>query len=130
MFFKYDSKGTQSGISDPKVDEMIAKATAATGDERAKDWSELFAYLHDDVVPDVLLFHMVGFARVGDKIDLHADHRDQLAARARGHRVQVSLRRGRAPAGVPADPQGPKMIQAAVRAAVTKRKVAARRRPR
>lgn len=68
MFFKYDSKGKQSGISDPKVDEMIAKATAATGDERAKDWSELFAYLHDDVVPDVLLFHMVSFARVGDKI--------------------------------------------------------------
>jgi len=69
MFFKYDSNGRQSGISDPKVDEMIAKATAATGDERAKDWSELFAYLHDEVAPDVLLFHMVSFARVGDRID-------------------------------------------------------------
>ncbi len=69
MFFKYDSEGRQSGISDPKVDEMIAKASAATGDERAKDWSELFAYLHDEVVPDVLLFHMVSFARVGDRID-------------------------------------------------------------
>ena len=68
MFFKYASDGRQSGISDPKVDEMIAKASAATGDERAKDWSELFAYLHDEVVPDVLLFHMVSFARVGDKI--------------------------------------------------------------
>lgn len=68
MFFKYDSEGRQSGISDPEVDEMIAKASAATGDERAEDWSELFAYLHDEVVPDVLLFHMVSFARVGDKI--------------------------------------------------------------
>lgn len=68
MFFKYDSKGRQSGISDPKVDEMIAAASAATGDERTKDWSKLFAYLHDEVVPDVLLFHMVSFARVGDKI--------------------------------------------------------------
>ena len=68
MYFKYDSKGRQSGISDPKVDEMIASASAATGDARAKDWSNLFAYLHDDVVPDVLLFHMVSFARVGDKI--------------------------------------------------------------
>lgn len=68
MFFKYDSEGRQSGISDPKVDEMIAKASAATGDERARDWSELFAYLHDEVVPDVLLFHMVSFARVGDRI--------------------------------------------------------------
>ena len=94
MFFKYASEGRQSGIADPKVDEMIAKATAATGDERAKDWSELFAYLHDEVVPDVLLFHMVSFARVGDKIALHADDRDQLAARAGGHRLQVSAGAG------------------------------------
>ncbi|KAB2858108.1 MAG: peptide ABC transporter substrate-binding protein, partial [Bauldia sp.] len=50
MFFKYDSKGRQSGIADPKVDDMIAKATAATGDERTKDWQQLIAYLHDDVV--------------------------------------------------------------------------------
>jgi peptide/nickel transport system substrate-binding protein len=68
MFFKYASEGRQSGIADPKVDEMIAKATAATGDERTKAWQELFAYLHDEVVPDVLLFHMVSFARVGDRI--------------------------------------------------------------
>ena len=69
MFFKYASDGRQSGIADPKVDEMIAKATAATGEERTKDWQELFAYLHDEVVPDVLLFHMVSFARVGDRIE-------------------------------------------------------------
>jgi peptide/nickel transport system substrate-binding protein len=69
MFFKYDSQGRQSGINDPKVDEMIATASAATGEERAQDWSKLFAYLHDEVVPDVLLFHMVSFARVGDRIE-------------------------------------------------------------
>lgn len=69
MFFKYASDGRQSGIADPKVDEMIANASAATGDARTKDWQELFAYLHDEVVPDVLLFHMVSFARVGDRID-------------------------------------------------------------
>ena len=69
MFFKYDSQGRQSGIADPRVDEMIATATAATGDERTKAWQELFAYLHDEVVPDVLLFHMVSFARVGDRIE-------------------------------------------------------------
>lgn len=68
MFFKYDSKGRQSGISDPKVDEMIATASAATGDARAKGWSDLFAYLNEEVVPDALLFHMVSFARVGDRI--------------------------------------------------------------
>ena len=33
------------------------------------DWSNAKAYLHDEVVADVLLFHMVSFARVGDKIE-------------------------------------------------------------
>ncbi|WAJ29384.1 ABC transporter substrate-binding protein [Antarcticirhabdus aurantiaca] len=67
-FFKYHSDGRQSGISDPKVDDLITRATAATGEERAKLWSELFATVHDEVVADVLLFHMVGFARVAERI--------------------------------------------------------------
>ncbi|AYD02651.1 ABC transporter substrate-binding protein [Neorhizobium sp. NCHU2750] len=69
MFFKYDSQGTQSGFSNPKVDDLIKRASAATGDERAKLWSQLIAYLHDDVVADVLLFHMVGYSRVSERLD-------------------------------------------------------------
>lgn len=69
MFFKYASQGTQSGVNDPKVDEMIAKASAATGDERAALWSEVFKYVHDDIVADVLLFHMVGLSRVSERLD-------------------------------------------------------------
>ncbi|CDN58332.1 Dipeptide transporter; periplasmic-binding component of ABC superfamily (plasmid) [Neorhizobium galegae bv. officinalis bv. officinalis str. HAMBI 1141] len=69
MFFKYASQGTQSGFSDPKVDDLIKRASAAVGDERVKLWSQLIAYLHDDVVADALLFHMVGFSRVSPRID-------------------------------------------------------------
>lgn len=69
MYFKYDSNGRQSGISDPKVDQMIADATAATGDKRTEDWKKAIAYLYNDVVADVLMFHMVGFARVNPRID-------------------------------------------------------------
>ena len=68
-FFKYASEGRQSGIADPKVDDLIARASAATGDERKALWSELQAYLHNEVVADVLMFHMVGFARVSEKLD-------------------------------------------------------------
>jgi peptide/nickel transport system substrate-binding protein len=68
MFFKYDCDGRQSGICDPKIDELIEKASAATGDQRTAAWQELIAYLHDEVIADVLLFHMVSFARVGDRI--------------------------------------------------------------
>lgn len=69
MYFKYHSEGRQSGIADAKADELIEAATAATGDEREALWSELFGYLHDEVIADVLLFHMVGHARVGDSVD-------------------------------------------------------------
>lgn len=69
MYFKYACEGQQSAICDPKVDEMIAKASAATGEERAKLWKEVFAYVHNEVVSDVFLFHMVGFSRVSEKLD-------------------------------------------------------------
>jgi peptide/nickel transport system substrate-binding protein len=69
MFFKYDSKGTQSGFADKNVDDLISRASAATGDERAKLWSQLIAYVHDDLVADVLLFHMVGYSRVSERLD-------------------------------------------------------------
>ena len=68
-YFKYHSDGTQSGVSDPKADDLIKKATAATGDERAALWSELFAYVHDEIVADALLFHMVGHSRVSEALD-------------------------------------------------------------
>ena len=69
MYFKYASDGRQSGINDPKVDDLINRAQAATGDERTALWKELQAYLHDELVADVLLFHMVGFSRVAERID-------------------------------------------------------------
>lgn len=69
MYFKYHTEGTQSGISDQRVDQLITDATAATGDERETLWSDLFAYLYEDLVADVMLFHMVGFARVAETID-------------------------------------------------------------
>ncbi|WP_435169887.1 ABC transporter substrate-binding protein [Falsirhodobacter sp. 1013] len=69
MFFKYDSEGRQSGTHDPKADELIAAASAATGEERAKLWSELMAYLYTDIAADIPLFHTVGFTRVGENLD-------------------------------------------------------------
>ncbi|MBS1302656.1 ABC transporter substrate-binding protein [Loktanella sp. SALINAS62] len=69
MFFKYASDGLQSGVTDPKLDQMIADATAATDDEREQLWSDAFAYIHEEIVADVLLFHMVGFTRVNERLD-------------------------------------------------------------
>lgn len=69
MYFKYHTDGTQSGMSDPHVDDLITQATAASGPEREALWSELFAYLYEENVTDVMLFHMVGIARVSERLD-------------------------------------------------------------
>ncbi len=69
MYFKYHSNGQTSGLAYPEVDAMIEEATITTGDERTAKWSELFAFLHDDIIADVMLFHMVGFSRVNERLD-------------------------------------------------------------
>lgn len=69
MFFKYASEGLQSGMHDEELDAMIAAATAATGDERAALWRDVFTYIHEDAIGDVMLFHMVGYSRVNPRLD-------------------------------------------------------------
>ena len=88
MFFKYDSEGRQSGVSDPGVNQMIAEASAATGDERARKWSDLVAHLHDEVVADVLLWHMVGFSRVSERLDW----RPSIATNSQLQLAQIGFR--------------------------------------
>jgi peptide/nickel transport system substrate-binding protein len=68
VYFKYASEGLQSVVKDPKVDEMIAKATGATGEERAKLWKEIFRVIGEDIVADIPMFHMVGYTRVSERV--------------------------------------------------------------
>jgi peptide/nickel transport system substrate-binding protein len=67
--FKYHTDGAQSALSDPKTDELIEKATVATGDERKKLWQEMFHRVNEELVVDIPLFHMVGYTRVGPDIN-------------------------------------------------------------
>ncbi len=69
MFFKYASEGLQAGVQDTTLDDMIAASTALTGDDRKASWEETFKYIHEDLVADVMLFHMVGFSRVNSRLD-------------------------------------------------------------
>ncbi len=68
-FVKYDSEGTHSMVRDPEVDALIAKATAATGDERTKLWQQLFEKVNVEIIADMPLFHMVGFTRVSPRLN-------------------------------------------------------------
>jgi peptide/nickel transport system substrate-binding protein len=66
---KYLSSSDQSTIAVPELDALIDKASAATGDERRETFEEAFRMIHEDIVPDVGFFHMVGFTRVNPRLD-------------------------------------------------------------
>jgi peptide/nickel transport system substrate-binding protein len=69
VYYKYHSEGAQSDTSDPALDKMIVEAGAATGKERQQKYQEIFRVLREDIVPGVMLYHMVGFSRVNPRLD-------------------------------------------------------------
>jgi peptide/nickel transport system substrate-binding protein len=68
LYFKYHSTGRQSETKNPALDKLIETGAAATGEERTKLFREAFLMINQDIVADVPLFHMVGYARVGPRI--------------------------------------------------------------
>jgi peptide/nickel transport system substrate-binding protein len=64
----YHCKGYSSPLCDKTVDDLIEKAQVATGEERRALWQAMFKRAHEDIIPDVPLFHMVGYSRVGKRI--------------------------------------------------------------
>lgn len=67
--YKYSSSGSRSDTNDPKLDEMIEKAGAATDEERRALYQEIFRTLSEDLATDVNMFHMVGYTRVSPRLD-------------------------------------------------------------
>lgn len=65
---RWTSDGSQSKLSDPELDAMVAAATAATGEERIAAWKAVAEKI-DALLPDAMMFHMVGFAAIGDGIN-------------------------------------------------------------
>lgn len=69
VFNKYHTKGSNSFVSDPKLDELIEKAGVASGDERRRLFQQAFKRANEDIVADVILFHMVGYTRVSKRVN-------------------------------------------------------------
>ena len=60
---------SQSTTADKELDDMIIKAQTASGEERIKLWQAVFKRVNEDIICDVPLFHMVGYTRVGKRIN-------------------------------------------------------------
>lgn len=64
---RWKSDGSQSKTNDAELDALMEVAMSATGEERTEAWKAVAARI-DTIVPDAMLFHMVGYAAVGDRI--------------------------------------------------------------
>ncbi|SIO11384.1 ABC transporter substrate-binding protein [Vannielia litorea] len=65
---RWSSEGSQSKTSDADLDRLMSEASQATGADRVEKWKAVARKI-DEILPDAMMFHMVGYAAVGDRID-------------------------------------------------------------
>ncbi|UUZ76215.1 ABC transporter substrate-binding protein [Polaromonas sp. P1(28)-13] len=68
MMVYYHSSGQLSDLSNPKIDKMIEEASAASGPKRREIYQEANTYIQQQIVPDVMLYHLVSYIRVGPRL--------------------------------------------------------------
>ena len=68
ILYKYSSSGAQSDTNDPQTDALIKEGTASTNPKRRELYEQAFARIQQVDVPDVMLFHMVGYTRVNPRL--------------------------------------------------------------
>jgi peptide/nickel transport system substrate-binding protein len=69
VFQKYHCNGFQSPVCDKALDGLIEKAQVAIGEERKNLWRSVFKNIYEEIIPDVMLYHMIGYARIGKRIN-------------------------------------------------------------
>lgn len=73
VFNKYHSDGANSTLHDDELDQTIIEAQQATGDERRALFQKAFSIIEERIIADVMLFHMVGYTRVSDRLSFTPD---------------------------------------------------------
>lgn len=65
----YTSEGQYSTVQNPELDAVILDAMTSAGAERGEKFAEAFRIVHDEVIADVPMYHMIGYVRVSPRID-------------------------------------------------------------
>jgi peptide/nickel transport system substrate-binding protein len=68
LFYHYHCDGNVSPVCDKTLDDLIKRAEVATGEQR-RSLFQAALKRGDEEVPYVILFHMVGYSRVGKRIN-------------------------------------------------------------
>lgn len=69
----FSSGGSYSTVDDAALDEVIAAAVVATGEERDELFQETFRMVREDIVPGVIMYHMIGYVRASPQLDWEPD---------------------------------------------------------
>jgi peptide/nickel transport system substrate-binding protein len=67
--FHYHSASAKADEVYPELDAILDAAAVETGDKRAELFADAYQYIHDNIVPDVLMFHMVSYLRVSPELN-------------------------------------------------------------
>ena len=70
---KYHTDGQQTDMSHPEVDKLLEEAGKSTGEKRANLYQQAIRIVEEEVVPNVMQYHMVAFMRVGPRLDFKPD---------------------------------------------------------
>ncbi len=69
VFTKYTCEGRQSTVCDKAIDDLEKRAsTTPLGPERVRLWEQVLKLIYEEA-HDVTLYHMVGYSRVGKRLN-------------------------------------------------------------
>ncbi len=88
VIFRYGCEAASSTLCDPAFEAEVNRVGGLSGEERVKGWQNVFRTLYEDIVPDVMMYHMVGFTRVSPRIVYVPD----AAANAEVHIQKVTFK--------------------------------------
>jgi peptide/nickel transport system substrate-binding protein len=77
MIVYYTSGGGLTNIYDPKIDQTLQEASASVGDTRRELFQQVNREVQQNIVPDVMLFHMVSYIRVSKRVSYTPDFTTQ-----------------------------------------------------
>lgn len=69
----YRSTGQYSVMNSPEMDKEIDAAMAATGADREQGFQKIFDKARKEYVTDIPMYHMIGYTRVGKRLEWKPD---------------------------------------------------------
>lgn len=73
MMVYYTSSGALSNISNPDLDAVLNEASISDGDKRRSLFQQANRTIQQEIIPDIMLFHMVSYMRIGPRINFTPD---------------------------------------------------------